>query len=105
MNILKIATEFREGLLEGRTSDSMCWVICHPLAGYLAYLGVDCGSVIDGRVMQEGNWCGHCWIDMRNGQILDPTADQFSTPEGQPAMPPVYLGKKPDWYDHQPIHP
>ncbi len=103
--IIEIATDFREGMLEGKSSTSMCWILSHPLAGFLSFCGIDCGSVVDGNVKQGPLSLHHCWIDMRNGIILDPTADQFVSPETNEPMPPVYLGKKPFWYDDTPLIP
>lgn len=93
--LLKIATGFRAGILDGRISDSMCFIVCAPLAGLLSVSGIeveqregeiDCGDYV----------VGHHWLELADGRILDPTADQFST-EARP-MPDVYIGPRPDWY-------
>ena len=39
----------------------------------------------------------HYWLKLPDGRILDPTASQFKTPEGE-EMPKMYLGEKPKWY-------
>jgi hypothetical protein len=57
-------------------------MVCYPLAGYLAFLGVDV-EVCESRV---GDW-NHIWLLLPDGRVLDPTADQFDA-----TLPVVYLG-------------
>ena len=90
--IKKFASEFRKGLLDSRQPESMCFAVTSPLVTLLNMHGVECqlkeGSVGD---------TNHFWIELPDGAILDPTADQF-TDLGGATMPPVYIGKKPEWY-------
>jgi len=90
--LLRDATNFRKGILEGQPSKAMCFAVAAPLQGYLSFTGLKC-RLIEGGV---GEWV-HFWIELPDGTILDPTADQFESPDGL-KMPPVYIGKKPDWY-------
>ena len=95
--LLGCATSFRKGILGNKSSIDMCFAIAAPLEGYLSALGVDC-CLIKGKVLFEDGIdkleCEHYWLDIGNGNILDPTADQFD----YRMMPPVYLGSKPGWY-------
>lgn len=50
--------------------------------------------LIDGAVACGS---GHYWLDMLDGNILDPTASQFKRPNGK-RMPQIYHGPKPEWY-------
>lgn len=88
----KICLDFRKGFLERRHSNSMCFVVSTALEGYLGFIGYIChltkGSIGDYE---------HYWLTLSTGEIIDATADQFKTPNGQD-MPPVYIGKKPEWY-------
>lgn len=87
----------RQGILEGRSHPGpsmMCFAICAPLQGYLSFLGVE-ANLIEGEI--RGSDCNHVWLELQDGRILDPTADQFKTPTGE-GMPKIYLGKQPDWY-------
>ena len=90
--IKKYASDFRKGLLKDYPSESMCFVVTSPLATLLILEGIQC-ELTEGMVGK----CHHFWIEFPNGNILDPTADQFKTPEGQD-MPKVYIGQLPEWY-------
>jgi hypothetical protein len=84
--LVKFATAFREGVLDGRPSWMMCFAISAPLAGLLEAHGVRaelCESDL-------GEW-NHVWLRLADGRVLDPTADQFNELFGY-EMPPVYLG-------------
>lgn len=73
-----------------------CCCVVWPLQGYLLACGLET-EVVEGRIhANEGIW-NHFWLKLPDNRILDPTADQFSTPEGE-KMPRTYLGKKPNWY-------
>jgi hypothetical protein len=89
--ISKIASGIRRGILEKRPSDRMCLAVCLPLQGYLSACGLDTELV-------EGDFghTNHYWLRLPDGRILDPTADQFSTPSR--SMPKVYMGPLPEWY-------
>lgn len=92
----KIALGFRNGLLGKKPSNWMCIAVCAPLQSFLAVVGYET-QLIDGCVLDEdGDVMHHCWLGLPDGRILDPTADQFSTPTRR--MPKVYIGKLPTWY-------
>ncbi len=81
--LIDIATEFRDGILDGRPSKMMCYMVSAPLAGFLNFYGL--------RADLIGGDLGHFWIRLADGRVLDPTADQFND-EGFEVLPPVYLG-------------
>lgn len=94
--LLKTVREFRKGLLENDTSEFKCFMVCAPLQAYLGFIGYTT-KLIKGLVdISEDLEAGHYWLRLRDGRILDPTADQFSTP-ARP-MPDVYIGELPQWY-------
>lgn len=99
--LIAFAREFRDFMLEGRDSLRMCFMVCFPLEGLLNATDVGC-RMIRGNI--EG-W-DHVWLELDDGRILDPTADQFPNlfPDaGEKPMPAVFLGARPSWYDPTPI--
>ena len=93
-----VVTEFRDGMLEGRPSNRMCFALCAPLQGYLSFCGFQT-ELVEGAI-EDSN---HYWLLLAGnpppefaGWIIDPTADQFSTDERP--MPAIYIGPKPYWY-------
>lgn len=96
MNLRRFAMEFREGILDGQPSAFMCGAVCLPLASLLGTMGYGV-KVIVGPVSHENCFCYHTWLELDDGRILDPTADQFGRPNGR-RMPKVYLGPLPSWY-------
>lgn len=91
--LIKIAKDFRDGLLDEKKSNGMCYMVCAALAGYLNFEGYHT-ELMNGEI--EGS--EHYWIVIDGGIIIDPTADQFTKPDGSD-MPPVYVGEKPSWYE------
>jgi hypothetical protein len=90
--LIRFAKEFRDGLLAGRASDRMCGVVCWPLAALLRVNGVDCEAEgIEWSMDGEAEARNHWFIQLADGRILDPTADQFG-------LKPVYLGPMPQLY-------
>lgn len=83
----RTATDFRTGLLDGRSSHGMCFAVCAALQGWLSVCGVE-------TEMVEANFVeiNHVWLLLPNGDILDPTADQFG-------LDPVYIGRLPFAYE------
>jgi hypothetical protein len=83
-DLVELVAAFRAGILGTRSSERMCAVVCWPLAGYLGFLGlhVTCEET-------QYRFTNHIWIQLPDGRVLDPTADQFD-----PTLGPVYLGKK-----------
>lgn len=64
----------------------MCAAVCYPLASLLGQYGVAV------RVMESDlSHTNHVWLQLADGRVLDPTADQFNTAAG-PSLPAVYLG-------------
>jgi len=94
--IKKIASGFTKGLLGKRKSNSMCLAVTAPLQGYLSFCGLET-ELIEGEIKVGKITWNHFWLKLPDGRILDPTANQFKTPDGKD-MPKLYLGKKPDWY-------
>jgi hypothetical protein len=89
--IIGIAREFRRGVLGDDPPDGRCAMVAWPLAGYLSFLGLD-GVETDGCDYPDDHpasteWVNHVWIVLKDGRILDPTADQFDI-----GLPPIYLG-------------
>ena len=80
--LVDFATEFRTGILDGRSSKSMCFAVCAPLASLLHLHGVET-EVVESDLGETN----HFWIRLADGRVLDPTADQFDK-----SLPPVYLG-------------
>jgi hypothetical protein len=97
-NLRQIALDFRKGLLGDRTSASMCFIVCAPLQSYLAQLGIITGLLECYIRDKEGNGHHHYFLLLQDGNILDPTADQFTRPDDSP-MPEVYIGELPAWYE------
>lgn len=86
--LIRVARDFRDGILGGRSSHLMCFAIAAPLQGFLsAVYGVE--STLEEIDFGDMN---HVWLRLSDNRILDPTADQFS------GMPPVYLGDIPEPY-------
>lgn len=88
--LLRSVREFRRGILDGGTSDNMCFMVCVPLVGFLSAFGVE-ADLQEGEVMG----CHHYWLTLSDGRIIDPTADQFPHIARLPA---VYVGPQPDHY-------
>ena len=89
-DIKKIVQEFRRGILDGKGSLMMCYAICLPLRSYLRYSFEIETDLIEGTVYGAN----HYWLQMIDGTIIDPTADQFDY-----KMPKVYIGKAPEGYE------
>lgn len=87
----RICSEFRNGLLGSDSSSGKCAMVCLPLASYLGMFGLSVKIVeVDfGRI-------NHFWLELENGEILDPTADQFSGKWLK--LPKVYIGPVPEIY-------
>lgn len=92
--LILVADEFRKGILNKRKSSSWCYAISAPLASYLRFCGYPCELVCGCVGDTEDYYTEHYWIALPDGQILDPTADQFNG-----GTPRVYLGLKPNNYE------
>ena len=93
--LLKMVKGFRYGLLGRKSGRKQCFVVSMPLQGFLTAIGIKT-KLIEGEVCYYRHWIGHFWLEMEDGKIIDPTAEQFSTPKRK--MPRVYIGAKPKWY-------
>ncbi len=87
----RVALEFRNGLIGKAPSDGRCMMVCWPLHGYLELFGV-LSKVIEADFGRTN----HVWLELENGEILDPTADQFSGEYVK--LPKVYVGPLPEIY-------
>ncbi len=94
--LLKIVTEFTKGIIGNGSSENKCFMVCSPLHTYLNMFGGNVQMVsgslnINGRIQQ------HNWLKLKDGRIIDPTADQFNAALKK-EMPRIYFGKKPSYY-------
>ncbi len=89
----RFVRKFRDSMLEGEDPEDWCHVISAPLQLSLMALGIDC-AIARGS---EHLAC-HFWIELPDGTIIDATASQFRRPNGR-AMPFVYIGELPEWYE------
>ena len=83
-----LCLSFRKGLIKNREGDMMCAVVSYALQGYLAFLGFD--TEIEEVGLPFSN---HVFLRLKDGRVLDATADQFSGPK-------VYLGE-PMWFHRE----
>lgn len=74
--IRNIAKEFMKGILDGGNSVDKCFMVCSSLTAYLHFCGVDC-ELTEGVINHCENELHHFWITLKDGNIIDPTADQF----------------------------
>lgn len=84
--IIDFAMSFRDGILSGHESDWLCFAISAPLQALLSGYGIDTAIV----EVDLGE-CNHVFLKLKDGRVLDPTADQFNWCNDE-KMPPVYLG-------------
>jgi hypothetical protein len=84
--LLKIATEFRKGMLGKDSSRGYCGMVCFALQGYLNAMGIK-------TTLYEGDWGegNHIWMVLEDGRVLDPTIDQYNYIT--PKYPMVHLGE------------
>ena len=87
-DLIQIATEYRNGLLGGRSSLNQCAIVTYSLCGFLRMCGVECET--------EEPPEGHVYLRLADGRVLDATADQFNDRLEEHGLteplPPVYLG-------------
>lgn len=86
--LIEFATEFREGILDGRPSVWMCAAVCWPLSTLLSMHGVP-----NEAIESDLGEMNHIWLRLSDGRALDPTADQFNGLFPDMRLPPVYLGR------------
>lgn len=86
--LVQIARDFRDGILDGRSSEWMCAVVSWPLRGFLSAV-----HDIDAEPMESDlGHMNHVWLRLPDGRALDATADQFNRLFPDLNLPPVYLG-------------
>ena len=88
----RMVSEVRRGILGTHSSDGMCFAVCVPLQGYLHCLGYE-AELVEADFGKRN----HVWLELSDGTIIDPTADQFSTPLAR--LPRVYIGPLPTMYE------
>ncbi len=91
IELLEFTADFRRGIIGRGTAKSMCFVVCAPLETLLVLSGFDV-KLVEGEVETKDCVLGHYWLELKDGRILDPTADQFEN------MPKIYIGEKPEFY-------
>ena len=90
--LIEFATAFREGVIGDKPSGGFCFMVCAPLSGLLHAHGVE-------AELNEGGpeHINHFWLELSDGRVLDPTADQFGI------LPPVYLGPRTEIHSYETI--
>lgn len=88
--LLRLAKDFRDGILGSASSLAMCAVVCYPLEGFLGAMGVHLQAEMV-SFPKHPICANHVFLRLPDGRILDPTADQFG-------LEPVYLGPFPELY-------
>lgn len=92
--IIECATEFRNSMLDGASSDMQCFTVSFALSGWLSFaLGLDT------RMWESDlGYIEHVWLKLPDGRCLDATADQLNKRKRGKPFPPVYLGHVPQWH-------
>ena len=86
--LIRMAAQFRKGLLGKHSSHLKCAMVAYPLESLLSMMGIECKAR---EVKLSRHIIGnHVFLILSDGRVLDPTADQFGEA-------PVYLGK-PQWF-------
>lgn len=88
--LIELVTTFRRDTLAGDKSDCMCFSVCAPLSVLLCLWGIR--AEFRSGIAPVDPPYHHYWIELPDGRVLDPTADQFN---GQCGLnfPEVYLGE------------
>lgn len=91
--LIATCTEFRRGLLGRRSPRWQCAKVCWAMAPYLEFFHQVTLAVCMSENVEfaRGRTCNHVWLQLADGRVLDPTADQFST-KARP-LPAIYLGE------------
>lgn len=95
--LISLCLKFRNGVLGKKSSWGQCYVVAAPLQGYLNILLNKTYELQLGYVTIGCDITNHYWLELGDGRILDPTADQFNDVLGK-TMPKIYIGERPDWY-------
>lgn len=73
VELLQDASEFRDAIFGDKDSARMCAAISDPLCAALEVKGVPA------QVMESNpGESNHVFIQLQDGRVLDPTADQFN---------------------------
>src|SRR5438045_3839985 len=94
--LLRIVAGFRKGIVGKKNPAGMCWKVCFPLQTFISCSGISCKSIEVG-ILKNAEMHAHWCLELSDGRILDPTASQFTDPNGK-EMPVIYLGERPTWY-------
>jgi hypothetical protein len=96
--LLIITSKFKKGIVKAPddTRPYSC-LVCQPLVGFLEVCGYKT-TYIEGELWIKQTIWNHCWLELEDGRILDPTADQFNDYIDH-VMPGIYIGKKPTYYE------
>lgn len=96
--LIKFSKDFTKSILEinDGKSQNMCFAVCSPLSSLISMFGItneltECEIHIDSEIYV------HVYLLLKDGRILDPTADQFNDLLNT-EMPLIYLGEKPKYY-------
>jgi hypothetical protein len=96
-DIVRFIVEFREGLVDGKPPDDACYTIYYAIQCMLSVMGVNTGMLevtVPPHLTKNGQEAQHFVLQLSDGRILDPTADQFP----RTGFPAVYLGPLPSAY-------
>jgi hypothetical protein len=99
-DLMALVGDFRQGIVDGiggGSSASMCDAVCFPLQGFLAFAENIETRCRYGFFETSSGALQHYWLEMENGEIIDPTADQLEA-HGFPKLPGVYIGPRPGFY-------
>lgn len=88
--LIRFAKSFRTGIIGRKAGDYACFMVCAPLAPLLRHSGVK-AEMRDGWIALDVGSINHYWIELADGRVLDPTAEQFNKRLGLD-LPRVYLG-------------
>ena len=115
----QVVSDYCSEIMPKQSSDDMCYIMCISLQAILELMGHSCfinqGSFslsadyvnniadIERRTLlqSQDNTVNHYWMELEDGTLIDPTADQLARLYGLPELPVHYVGDKPDWYPQE----
>jgi len=97
--LLEITTDYTNGMLEEHEEliPSLHWFLLQSLGDYLIYLNFPVKELKKGFVIKDTWEHEHIWLEMGDGNILDPVAGRIDQFDNKIAS--VYYGEKPAWYE------